>query len=258
MLNAFRITEEPMTDEVDEVVDNDQLVLISGESGTGKSASLMNIRDQADWLYLGTEAGKRLPFRNKLQNFRISDPYQVEEGFNYGIASPEVKGIIVDSLTFMMDMYETQYVLGAANTMAGWGNFQQFFKSLMQQKVVEFGRPVIFTAHTRSDLNEKTAEMVTSVPIKGALRGNGIESYFSTVVSTKKMSLKDLKGYENDLLNITDEDELVGYKHVFQTRITKNTTGERIRSPMGLFTVAQTFIDNDAQLLLDHLHNYYK
>lgn len=242
----------------DEVVDNDQLVLISGESGTGKSASLMNIRDQEDWLYLGTEAGKRLPFKNSFQNFRISDPHQILEGFDYGIAEPNVKGIIVDSLTFMMDLYESMYVLGSANTMAGWGNFQQFFKEIMQQKVVQFGRPVIFTAHTRSDLNEKTAEMVTAVPIKGALRGNGIESYFSTVASTKKMSLKDLKGYENDLLNITEEDELVGYKHVYQTRITKNTTGERIRSPMGLFTVAQTYIDNDAQLLLDHLHNYYK
>ena len=127
----------------------------------------------------------------------------------------------------------------------------------MQQKVVLFGRPVIFTAHTKADLNEATATMEVAVPVKGALRGNGIESYFSTVVSTKKMTLKDLKDYENDMLTVTEDDKLVGYKHVFQTRITKSTVGERIRGPMGLFSAQETFINNDAQMVLDHLTNFY-
>ena len=63
--------------------------------------------------------------------------------------------------------------------------------------------------------------------------------------------------YKNDMLHITEEDEAVGYKHVFQTKITKNTTGERIRSPMGLFSKEETYIDNDAQVLLDHLQSFY-
>lgn len=236
---------------------NDQLILISGFSGTGKSASLQNIRNQENWMYLNTEAGKRLPFKNKFDSYRISDPYQVMEGFDYAISQPNVEGIIVDSLTFLMDMYESMYVIGSANTMAGWSNYQQFFKELMQNKVVLFGRPVIITAHVKDDLDEKAMELKTSVPIKGALRNNGIEAYFSTVVSTKKVALKDLKDYQNSMLHISEEEELVGYKHVFQTRITKATTGERIRSPMGMFSVKETFIDNDAQLLLDHLTQYY-
>lgn len=247
-----------MTDDVDESMEtNDQLILVSGFSGTGKSASLMNIRNQENWLYLNTEAGKRLPFKNSFQSFRISDPYQVHDGFEYGIETPEVAGIILDSATFLMDMYETQYVIGSSNTMQGWANYQQFWKKLMQDLVVRFGRPVIIIAHVRDDLDEKSMEMKTSVPIKGALRNNGIEAYFSTVVAVKKLALKDLKDYKSDLLNITEEDELVGYKHVFQTRITKTTTGERIRSPMGLFKVNETYTDNDAQLLLDHLNNFY-
>lgn len=243
---------------------NDQLVLIVGESATGKSASLMNIRDQPDWMYLGTEAGKRLPFANKFERHIITDPYQVHEAFDYaaglleGVDKPENnKGIICDSLTFLMDMFETNYVLNAANTMTAWGAYQQFFKILLQQKVAGYGKPVIFTAHVKDELNEKTAEMKTSVPIKGALKGNGVEAYFSTVVATKKVELKLLESYENDLLNITDDDRDLGYKHVFQTRPTKNTTGERIRSPIGMFSRSQTYMDNDAQLLLDHLHRYY-
>ena len=59
----------------DEIGTNDQLALIVGYSATGKSAALRNIRDQAGWLYLNTEAGKRLPFRNNFDSYRIEDPY---------------------------------------------------------------------------------------------------------------------------------------------------------------------------------------
>ena len=173
---------------------NDQLILVSGFSGTGKSASLRNIRNQEKWLYLNTEAGKRLPFRNSFQHGRITDPYQVTDAFTYAIENPnDVDGIIVDSLTFMMDMYESMYVLNAANTMAAWSNFAQFFKYLMQDRVILFGKPVIFTAHVKDDLDEKNMEIKTAVPIKGSLKNNGIEAYFSSVVATKKMTLKDLE-----------------------------------------------------------------
>lgn len=236
---------------------NDQLVLIGGFSGTGKSASLMNIRHQDKWLYLNTEAGKRLPFKNSFQSYRIEDPYQVLEAFDYGSTNPEVQGIIIDSLSFLMDMFETMYVVNSANTMAAWGNYNQFFKVLMQQKVVAFNKPVIILAHVREDLDERAMEMKTSVPIKGALKNQGIEAYFSTVVAAKKMTIKDLEPYSSKLLNITDEERSLGFKHVFQTRITKSTVGERIRSPMGLFTKEQTYTDNDAQMLLDHLHAFY-
>ena len=239
---------------------NDQLVLIVGYSATGKSASLRNIRNQEEWLYLNCEAGKRLPFKNKFRDggHRIDDPYQVHEAFDFGTNNPEVSGIIVDSLTFLMDMYETQYVLPAVNTMQGWSNFAQYFKILMQQKVTIFGKPTIFTAHVSDVLDEKAMEMKTSVPIKGSLRNNGVEAYFSTVVAAKKIPIKDLEKYKSDLLNITDEERELGYKHVFQTRPTKTTTGERIRSPMGMFSKEQTFIDNDCQLLLDHLDEFYR
>ena len=68
---------------------------------------------------------------------------------------------------------------------------------------------------------------------------------------------KDLEGIDSKLLTITPDDELVGYKHVFQTRLTAKTKGERIRSPIGMFEANQTYMDNDAQMLLDHLHEFY-
>ena len=91
---------------------NNQLVLVNGVSGSGKSASLRNIKNQGDWLYMNTESGKRLPFRNKFQTAVITDPFQVEEGFRHAIENPdEVSGIILDSMTFLMDMYESMYTV---------------------------------------------------------------------------------------------------------------------------------------------------
>lgn len=237
---------------------NDQLILICGTSAAGKSASLRNIKNQERWLYMGTEAGKRLPFKNKFRSARVDDPMQVLQAFDYAIEhKDEVDGIIVDSLTFLMDQYESLYVLTSSNGMRAWNDFQQFFKSLMQDKVIKFGKPVIFTAHTLKTLNESTGEYEVCVPIKGALKNNGIEAYFSTIVAAKKVPLKELKEYKSDLLHITEDDEALGFKYVFQTRLTKNTTGERIRSPMGMFSKDETYMDNDVQILLDHLNDFY-
>lgn len=237
---------------------NTQLVLISGYSATGKSASLRNIRNQEKWYYLGVEAGKQLPFKNSFKNLKIEDPYQVYEAFDYATEHPdECEGIIIDSLTFLMDMFESKYVLTSSNGMKAWSEYQQFFKNLMQDKVLKFGKPTVILAHTQDFIDDKTLETKTYVPIKGSLKAQGIESFFTTVVSTKKMSLKDLEPYKNDMLTITEDDELLGYTYCFQTKLTKQTLGERIRSPMGMFAKEQTYISNDAQVLLDHLKQYY-
>ena len=241
----------------DELVQNNQMVLISGESGTGKSASLRNIRNKNKWLYENCEAGKQLPFKNDFITKIITEPLDVPDHFDEATENPDfIDGIIIDTITFLMERFESVHVLPSANTQKAWGNYNQFFKTIMQEKVPLFGKPVLILGHTKAEILDDGSR-VSAVPVKGALRGAGVEAYFSTVVSAKTMPLKELVKYENDLLNITEEDEILGYKHVFQTRKTKATVGERIRSPMGLFTIEQTFIDNDAQLLLDHMNRYY-
>lgn len=246
-------------DEPEQIDINEQLILVVGYSTTGKSASLRNIRNQDRWVYLNCEAGKRLPFRNKFNSITITDPYEVWNYFDEAIANiDQVDGIIIDSMTFLMDMFETQYVLGAADTMKGWSNYQQYFKVLMQQKVASFKKPVIIIAHVRDDLDEKNMEIKTAVPIKGALKNNGVEAYFTTVVAAKKVPIKELEKYGNKMLTITEDEKELGFKHVFQTRLTAKTTGERLRAPMGMFSREQTYTDNDVQILLDHLHQFYE
>ena len=240
---------------------NDQLICILGDSASGKSASLQNIPNQDRWLYLNCEAGKRLPFKNQFQNLTVSDPYQIYEAFDVikpgGDMEGQIDGIIIDTITFMMDMMESVHVLPAEDTQKAWGDYAQFFKNLMQQRVSICPVPVLMLSHVKAIYNEKTLSYDVKIPVKGQLQYNGLESFFSTIVSTKKMELEALEDYQNGMLNISQEDEMLGYKHVFQTKLTKATVGERIRSPIGMFTTSETYIDNDASILLDHMKKYY-
>jgi len=236
---------------------NDHLVLICGTSGSGKSASLRNIPKPEGVVYLNCESGKRLPFPAKFKSLVITDPQTVFQAFIEAEKRPDIHTIIVDSLTFLMDMYESIYVLRAKDTMKGWQNYQQFFKELMQEYVAKSTKNVIFTAHVLDILNDSEMVMETKVPVKGALKNNGLEAYFSTIVTARKINLVELENYKNPHLVITPEDELLGYKYVFQTKITKDTVHHRIRSSMGMWAINETFINNDATILLDRLRTYY-
>lgn len=127
----------------------------------------------------------------------------------------------------------------------------------MQDKVAKSSKNVIFLAHAADQYNE--SEMVTEVkvPVKGSLKNNGVESYFSLVISTKKVPLKTLAAYKNPFLNITPEDEALGYKHCFQTRLTKETAAERLRGPMGMWSQQETYIDNNIDFVMQKINEYY-
>ncbi|APC46048.1 Sak4-like ssDNA annealing protein [Vibrio phage vB_VspP_pVa5] len=235
---------------------NDQLFLVGGKSGAGKSASLMNMPNPEGVMYLGTEAGKKLPFRSKFKEFKIVDPMQVEEGFAAAEAMPEIHTIVIDTLSFLMDQYESLYVLNSANTMKAWGDYAQYFKRLMQQHVAKSTKNVIFLAHV-TDVMTEDAILETCVKVKGSIMNQGVEAYFSTVVAAKKVQLKDLKDNESDLLTITPQEEALGFKHVFQVQLTKKTVKERIRSPMGMWGPKEIYIDNDCAKVLARLEEYY-
>lgn len=236
---------------------NDHLVLLCGKSATGKSASFMGLANPEGVMYLNCEAGKKLPFRSKFKEYVITDPLQIYEAFESAETKPEIHTIIIDSVTFLMDMYESVYVNGAANTMQAWGQFSQYFKNLMQLYVAKSTKNVIFTAHTADTLNEGEMVMETKVPVKGSLKNNGIESYFSVVIASKKVPLKVLKDFSSPMLTITPEEQALGFKYVFQCKLTKDTVNERLRGPLGLFETKETYMDNNMQLLLNHLHSYY-
>ena len=218
----------------------------------------MNIKNPEGVLYLNCESGKRLPFKSGFKEVTILDPLQVYEAFMWAQTKPEYHTIIVDSVTYLLDMYETRYVHNASDGQKAWGEFAQYFKRLMQEFVAGAKQKVIFTAHTMDSLNTSEHVLETKVPVKGALKNNGLESYFSVVIGTKRPPMKVLNEFDSPLLTYTEQETISGVKHVFQTQITRDTAGERIRGPIGMWNPNETFINNDIQLVLDRLDDYYK
>lgn len=245
--------------------ENPKSILICGESGHGKSASLMGIADREDVLYLNCESGKPLPFKNKFAKKTITDPEDIMD-YLEKLEEMQDEGdkpynfIIIDTVSFMMDLYETVHVLTARDTQKAWGAYGQFYPRLMNA-TAKLDCFFIFLGHLDSFLDEQEGMMKHSVPVKGALAKKGLESRFTTVLYVKKMGIKDILkgvgGNPSSLLNITPKEEAKGFKHVFLTDSDKNTIGGRIRTPMGMFSDNELYIDNDVKPVLKRLTEYY-
>lgn len=238
---------------------NRNIILIAGKSTTGKSTSLMNLKNPEGVMYLNCEANKELPFPHKFQAYTITDPLQVFEAFDHAENDPSIHTIALDSLTFLMDMYESLYIHTASDTRAAWGEYANFYNMLTQQKMAESTKRIAVIAHTADVLNETENVREVRVKVKGSIMNKGVEAAFTNVLATKRMPLEKLEDYKNDLLlpegeGYTDD---YGYRHVFQTNPTKDTTAEHIRTPLRMFNKKETFIDNDLEAVFNRIEEYY-
>lgn len=235
-------------------------LLIAGESGAGKSMCLRNIKGPEGVLYLNCEGGKPLPFKNNFKRVTIDDPLEIFEILKK--VKEDKKGryhtIVIDTVSFMMNRYESVHVIGAANTQAAWGNYGQFFPKLIYDYIAPLDQYTIMLGHLES-ITDESGRTEYKVPVKGALAKNGVEAFFTTAFYAKKMAIKDIEkeAEEGELLKITERERALGYKHVLQTRTTRQTVGDKIRSPWGLMKDEEVYIDNDAQAVIDRLKAYY-
>jgi len=249
---------------------NNNLVLIGGKSAAGKSASLQGIKDPSGVIYLNCENNKKLPFKTDFIQYTVTDPDHVpmiisavesEESITIGgveYDTAKIHTIVIDSLTYLMDMYESTKVLTASNTMQAWGKYAQFMKNMMAQDVARSTRNIIFLAHTSDVYNESEMVNETMVKVKGSIMNQGVESFFSTVISCKKMPLAKMDIAKSPMYKVDETEEMLGFKYVYQTRLTKETVNERMRSPVGMWKLEETFIDNNIQHVLNRLHEYYE
>jgi hypothetical protein len=167
-----------------------------------------------------------------------------------------------------MDMYERQEVLTSNDTRSAWQDYGNFYKELIH-RIKTGSKNYAILAHVENkevELANNTFEYKTKVPIKGAVGRKGIEGDFTTIVSSKRLTVKALDkfleenkkdGLTNDLLTITPSERRKGFKYVFQTDITVDTIGEPIRAPMALWGEGELYIDNDIELVFQRLNNFF-
>lgn len=196
-------------------------VLILGESGSGKSASLRNFAPEEVSIF--NVAGKPLPFRKKLPMKSTSDYGEIQSL----IHASQKKAFVID---------DSQYLLCfeafAKAKEAGFGKYTDMalhFYNLVQYVIRQTPPDVIvyFLHHTETDSNNgKTKAKTMGKMLDNQLT---VEGLFSIV-----------------LMCYTD-----GKKHVFITQSDGMTT---CKSPMDMFPLE---IDNDLKLVDKSIRDYY-
>lgn len=232
-----------------------------GDMGVGKSASMRDIPNQERWAYGNTDAGKPIPFRNNFAQRNITNSSQVAPFINAANDSGNIDGIILDTLTMLLDMNHLE--LGQDDEVVGfehWNLYDQYIKSLFLQHIGKLTKPLIITAHVKDIIVEGSNKLVSVIPVKGQNKNIGLEAYATLVVHAKKVPIDKLEEYDlgSPLLTITDKDRRRGYKHVFQTRSTSDSMHERMRAPIDFFDdMSEVYIDNNAFLIIKRWDEYY-
>lgn len=196
-------------------------ILILGESGSGKSASLRNF-EPADVSIINV-AGKPLPFRKKLPIASTSD---------YGKIMGAIKGSTKKAFVIDDSQYLMCFESFAKAKETGYGKYTDMalhFYNLVQFVITQTPPDVIvyFLHHTDQDSNTgKTRAKTLGKMLDNQLT---LEGLFSIV-----------------LLCWTD-----GKKHVFQTQSDGTNT---CKSPMDMFPAE---IDNDLKAVDSTIREYY-
>ena len=156
-------------------ISNRRIALIMGPPAHGKSMSLRNLRNPERKVVFNTDR-KALPFKSEFVNVHINDPYEILTYMDEIAAQPDdvVDTIIIDTITFLMDMFETKYVVNAVNTQAMWGQYAQFYKQVID-KALAMDKNVIFLAHEKKVMNSDEMVLETKVPVKGSVGATGVK-----------------------------------------------------------------------------------
>lgn len=197
-------------------------VLITGESGSGKSASLRNFEPEEVSVF--NVAAKPMPFRKKLPTKSTADYGTIMAG----IQSSQKKSFVIDDSQFLM-CFESF----AKAKETGYGKFTDMalhFYNLVQFVIRNTAPDVIvyFLHHTETDAN--------TGKVKAKTLGKMLDSQLT------------LEGLFAIVLYCVND----GKNHNFITQSDGMTTA---KSPMELFDLV---MDNDLKLVDQKIREYYE
>ena len=196
-------------------------VLILGESGSGKSASLRNFKEGEVGII--NVSSKPLPFKTKLKPFNSDNYMQIESV----IKKAKAKSIVIDDAQYLQ---ANEYMRNAK--VQGYQKFTDIalnFWTLVQMVIKDLPDDVIvyFLGHIETDANGKE---------KFKTIGKMTDNY-----SVEGMCTIVLKTLVRD------------GKYLFTTQ----TNGmDTVKSPMGMFK--ETEIDNDLKAVDETIRKYYE
>ena len=197
-------------------------VLIMGESGSGKSASMRNF--EASEVGIINVAGKPLPFRKKLQKLNTSDYGAIMNA----LYKSEKKSFVIDDSQYLLcfEMFNKAKEIGYQKFTDMALNFYTLIRFIIEKLPED--KVVYFLHHTEMTVDGKTKAKTIGKMLDEKLT---VEGLFSIV-----------------LLCQTD-----GERHYFITQSDGNTTA---KSPMEMFEDRE--IDNDLRMVDTTIREYFE
>ena len=196
------------------------LVMIYGQSGTGKSTSLRNFTN--DEVAVINVSGKPLPFRNKLTTYDTDSYTKISSALN----KIERKSIVIDDATYLMvnEFMRTAKVTGYQK----YTDMAVNFNSLVAQaSQLANDKIVYFLGH--SDLKDDGTEHFKTI-------GKMLDNYVT------------VEGKFTIVLKTVVQDG----KYYFSTH---NSGQDTVKSPLGMFD--DNYVDNDLKAVDTIIREYY-
>lgn len=196
------------------------IVMVYGQSGTGKSTSLRNFKPED--VCIVNVSGKPLPFKNKHKTFNTDDYMAVDAA----IKKAPAKSIVIDDATYLMT---GEYMRTAKVT--GYQKFTDmalnYYTLVKAASALPDDKIVYFMGHSDTDANgnEKFKTIGKMLDEKVTLEG-----MFTIVLKTV----------------VTDG------KYQFSTR---NSGQDTVKTPLGMFN--DVLIDNDLAMVDKTIREYY-
>jgi hypothetical protein len=201
-------------------------VLILGESGTGKSASMRHMKP--DTLGLINVAKKPLPFKSEIKSFDTDDYVKI----GAALEKSKVNTIVIDDAQYLM---ANAYMRSAVMKLDKGGVFDfykmigyDFWNLVQKVQALPADKIVYFFGHTEVDTSGNTKFKTIGKMLDEKIT---VEGLFTIVLRTQ---IKDKKYYFSTVNNGMD------------------TT----KTPMGMF--ADSLIDNDLAVVDSTIRSYYK
>lgn len=240
------------------------LITVVGPPGSGKTCCLEHIREPEKVLYINYDGKSRFPFKQaKGKKFIVETPKTSRELFTILAElqnAPDIKIVVLDTITKWFDMYIADTVLKSSNTLQAWGTLKTIYESLLKAIRLLDNKVFIILAHTELITNEETREVEAVIETKGkALCKPGMEADLENIVRAVAIPITKAQQIKNDLLTVTEEEmkHVSKLKYVLQTQAIENDSFKRIRTAKGAFTGDELYIDSNIQQVIDRLQQFY-
>lgn len=201
-------------------------VLILGRSGTGKSTSMRNFKDEE--LAVVNVVGKELPFRSELQSVVNTADYDI---IKKKILGTTKKSIVIDDAGYLI----TKQFMDNHSTVGGKAVFE-----LYNDMADKFWMLIDFIKNKLP--NDKIVYIIMHEDYdeRGGVKPKTIGKLLDEKVCIEGLFTIVLRSCIND------------GQYQF---CTKNQGSDATKSPMGMFD--DEYIDNDLKMIDDTIRNYY-